>query len=246
MGSSRTVIRTYDPRDENVAKAIAHSISAYQPSVLVLNFPNNPTGAEISQSDLNRILDIAQEYQVKVISDEVYRVFSLMNQPGASILDRMNSSSGENLVHIDSMSKMLGLGGLRIGFVVSDKSTIQKMQMFRSSYASCVSSISQSACASILQDKRLISQIQALVSVTQKNIKSAIDQLSKHQYYIESSGAVYVWAKYQDFLECKAPSNYIILNGSKVKVSPGSIFGCPDYFRVCPVRPQYLLDCIFN
>ncbi|MBC6422046.1 MAG: aminotransferase class I/II-fold pyridoxal phosphate-dependent enzyme [Hormoscilla sp. SP5CHS1] len=86
------VIRTYDPRDKNVADVIINEISSYQPSVLVVNFPNNPTGAELSQMELNRIVDSAQDYQVKVISDEVYRVFASTKESAATILGRINSS----------------------------------------------------------------------------------------------------------------------------------------------------------
>ncbi|NEP36593.1 pyridoxal phosphate-dependent aminotransferase [Moorena sp. SIO3B2] len=238
------VIRTYDPRDKNVADVIINEISSYQPSVLVVNFPNNPTGAEISQIELNRIVNRAQDYQVKVISDEVYRVFASTKESAATILGRINSSQSQNLIHVDSMTKMLGLGGLRIGFFVSDESTIEKIRNFRASYASCVSSLAQCASASILEDERLINHIQALVRVTKQNIKSTVDQLLKHQYPVESSGAVYVWAKYQDSEATAAPSKHIIINGRHVKAALGSIFGAPEYFRLCPVRPQYLLNSI--
>jgi len=82
--------------------------------------------------------------------------------------------------------------------------------------------------------------------VTKQNLQYTVDQLLKHQYPVESSGAVYVWAKYQDSEAKAAPSKHIIINGRHVKAALGSIFGAPEYFRLCPVRPQYLLNSILN
>lgn len=67
--------------------------------------------------------------------------------------------------------------------------------------------------------------------MTKQNLQYTVDQLLKHQYPVESSGAVYVWAKYQDSEAKAAPSKHIIINGRHVKAALGSIFGAPEYFR---------------
>ena len=76
--------------------------------------PNNPTGTVYTQDEMEMIADIAREYNLYLISDEVYREFVFDNIKHTSSL----SIAPERTLIVDSISKRMSACGARIGFVV--------------------------------------------------------------------------------------------------------------------------------
>ena len=76
--------------------------------------PNNPTGTVYTQDEMEMIADIAREYNLYLISDEVYREFVFDNMKHTSSL----SIAPERTLIVDSISKRMSACGARIGFVV--------------------------------------------------------------------------------------------------------------------------------
>ncbi|MCK4257271.1 pyridoxal phosphate-dependent aminotransferase, partial [candidate division WOR-3 bacterium] len=76
--------------------------------------PNNPTGTVYTQDEMEMIADIAREYNLYLISDEVYREFVFDNMKHTSSL----SIAPERTLIVDSISKRMSACGARIGFVI--------------------------------------------------------------------------------------------------------------------------------
>jgi aspartate aminotransferase len=83
-----------------------------QPGILILTVPDNPTGTVASAADIQRVLEIASERGLAVVSDEIYRDLAYEQQqlctPGMCMPDQVIVTGG--------LSKALSLGGWRIGF----------------------------------------------------------------------------------------------------------------------------------
>jgi aspartate aminotransferase len=87
---------------------------------ILLNSPNNPTGATYTEEELRMILEVAREKNLMVISDEVYRILYYGEGGIApSILQVATEEDKQRIVVIDSFSKRYGLCGLRLGFAVA-------------------------------------------------------------------------------------------------------------------------------
>jgi len=232
----------YDPQDEQCAESLIAKLEEHRPSVLLLNFPHNPTGAEITQKKLQLVLDAAKALKVTIISDEVYRSFARHGDTG-SVLTSICAGDTEAIA-IDSASKMLGLAGLRIGFLVAHPSVIKQLCAVRSSIASCVSSLAQSALIALFQDQRFEQWTHTIVQQSSACLMQAEQILDEEGYEVKSKGAIYLWVKQK---ESPYPllNDQIVLHDQIIQGVSGQTFGLPGYIRLCPVRSDATLLACF-
>ncbi|NCN45020.1 MAG: hypothetical protein COU63_00385 [Candidatus Pacebacteria bacterium CG10_big_fil_rev_8_21_14_0_10_36_11] len=120
---------------------------------IIWSSPNNPTGAVYQEEELQMLLEISRQRKIWLIADEVYRslVFE-QDKPGfyraPSILDYATKEDLERIIVLDSMSKLLGLCGARIGSITAPSELIKTMVKIASTRG-CPSTISQAAITSI-------------------------------------------------------------------------------------------------
>lgn len=81
--------------------------------LIIINFPNNPTGANIAQEKLDAIIIMAREHNLYILSDEVLRDFSLREENKSSCI----ASVYEKGISLNAMAKSWGLGGIRVGWI---------------------------------------------------------------------------------------------------------------------------------
>ncbi|EQL35005.1 hypothetical protein BDFG_03226 [Blastomyces dermatitidis ATCC 26199] len=87
---------------------------------IVINNPQNPTGAIIPRSTLESIIEVAREHSITVISDEVYRpLFHSITPADPEFPPSMMSLGYENVIVSGSMSKAYSLSGVRVGWLAS-------------------------------------------------------------------------------------------------------------------------------
>lgn len=115
--------------------------------------PGNPTGAVFTKIELEALLKISRERDLWLIADEVYRSLDFTtNGEGInrslSILDIAKPDDMKRIIVLDSMSKLLGLCGARIGSVIADKDIIGTL-VKQASVRGCPSTISQSGIEAI-------------------------------------------------------------------------------------------------
>ena len=117
--------------------------------LLILNNPNNPTGAVIPDDMLEKIVEIAKENNVWILSDEVYRGLNLCGNPySKSIADLY-----EKGISVGSMSKTYSLPGLRVGWIAAREDLIQEIIKHRE-YNTISVSILDDYFASIAHENR--------------------------------------------------------------------------------------------
>ena len=84
---------------------------------IIINNPNNPTGEIINKNILEKLIEISMEYNIILISDEVYREIIFTNNRFYSLNSLMNEKNKENLVVINSISKSNAMAGWRLGYM---------------------------------------------------------------------------------------------------------------------------------
>ena len=125
--------------------AMLSAIEAYQPSVIFLAYPNNPTGNLFAKSD---VLEIIKRAKGLVVIDEAYAPFA-----GASFINELEHY--DNMLVMRTVSK-LGLAGLRLGYIMGNALIIEQLNKIRLPYN--INSLSQISAIFALTHKKLFEE----------------------------------------------------------------------------------------
>lgn len=121
--------------------------------VLLINTPNNPTGAVYSAEVLGNAAELAQRHNLWIIFDQCYRSFVHSGNEHHNIV-ALVPAIRERTIIIDSFSKTLAIAGWRIGYVVAPKSVIAAIRSFQSHMTSCANVIGQYGVLPYLQSRQ--------------------------------------------------------------------------------------------
>jgi aminotransferase len=198
--------------------------------VLMLNFPNNPTGAIMSREDLESIAAFARERDLIVITDEIYaeltydgRHTSLVSLPGMR----------ERSIFLHGFSKAWAMTGFRLGYACGPAELIDAMMKIHQYTMLCASSLSQKAALEALARPEV-------------DVAEMLNEYRRRRNYLASAfadmglechrplGAFYAFPSIAKF---KLPSRDFamrLLTEEKVALVPGTAFGeCGEGFVRC-------------
>lgn len=134
-------------------------IEKYQPKLVFLCNPNNPTGSVIERED---IIKIIQKSNGIVVVDEAYFEFY-----GNTIVDAINEF--ENLIVLRTLSKAFGLAGLRVGYAVANENILKYLNLVKSPYN--INSLSQIIALKVLRTDVLKERINYILEERKRLIK---------------------------------------------------------------------------
>lgn len=186
--------------------------------IIVLNSPNNPTGAVYPEKTIREIVKIAQENGIYILSDEVYEDF---------IFEGKHFSPGSiynKIITLNGFSKSASMTGWRIGYAAGPKEIIDTMAKLQQFTYVCAPSFAQKAAIKAI-DFDNSNKIKAY-----KIKRDIIYNGLKDQYdIVKTQGAFYAFVKIP-----KKEEEFIKkLIKHKVIVVPGSVFSQkPDYIRI--------------
>ncbi len=148
--------------------AVLDAISASTKVVVLVN-PNNPTGTPIEENDIESISEAARDNDALVLLDEAYTQFS-----GVSNLKLYKRY--DNLVVIQTFSKAYGLGGMRIGVIVSQKENVANLKKAASPYSVNVASVVAALAA--LDDQEYVLSYVGEVLENKKALEDVLNDVS--------------------------------------------------------------------
>ncbi|MBW6513456.1 MAG: pyridoxal phosphate-dependent aminotransferase [Candidatus Syntrophosphaera sp.] len=119
---------------------------------LLLNSPNNPTGAVYSRAELEAIAGICLEHNILVISDEIYERLVYDGVKHVSIAS-LSPEMKEHTVVINGVSKAYAMTGWRLGYAAGPAHIIAAAGRVQEHATSCVNSITQKACVAALNEE---------------------------------------------------------------------------------------------
>lgn len=165
------------------AKKVLDSIGKKTRLVILCN-PNNPTGTLIDKKDIVKIVEKAQKANALVLLDEAYYQYS-----GAECLDLINRY--DNLMIIRTFSKAYGLGGLRLGYIVSNEQIIKNLLKTGSPYS--VNTVAIVAASVAIKDD---DYVKWYVNEVKKAKKVMYDELRKLRIKTYPTAANFLIAKF--------------------------------------------------
>jgi aspartate/methionine/tyrosine aminotransferase len=189
---------------------------------ILVNSPNNPTGAVYSADTLDRIAALARRHNLWLISDECYDQIMLDGRDVAPSL-AAHLDDGR-VVSVFTFSKTYAMTGWRLGYAVGPQELIDSVTKFLESSSSCVSSITQQAGLAALRGPQ--DCVAEMVSAYRRRRELAADILREAGLLIaEPDGAFYIMA---DVSAGGLPSRefaFRLLRERGVGVAPGTAFG---------------------
>jgi len=191
--------------------------------LLILNTPNNPTGAVLGKEDLEEISKVAIKNDLIVISDEAYETmvydgkkhFCIASLPGMK----------ERTITINSFSKRYAMTGWRIGYAVATKEIITNMMKISGYNLSCPCSVSQQAAIVALNSPLSIVERMNLEYEKRRNFIIAELNKIKGISCIKPEGTFYVFANIKGTGKSSEQIYGELLTKGRVVVIPGSAFG---------------------
>ncbi|MBI5787740.1 MAG: pyridoxal phosphate-dependent aminotransferase [Candidatus Schekmanbacteria bacterium] len=208
---------------------------------IIINSPNNPTGAVYDRKTLEAIAEIAVAKNIRVISDECYEHLVYDNHKHYSIAALGKEIKARTIV-INAVSKTYSMTGWRIGYCAGSKDIVSAMENLQSQCTSNPCSIAQKAAVAALNGP------QDNLAVWQKEFaerrKIMVDGLNNIPGLVCPSpgGAFYVFPDWSKLRGYRTPAGQVIENSGQmtdylldsagVALVPGGEFGAPDYLRL--------------
>jgi aspartate aminotransferase len=204
--------------------------------LILLNSPNNPSGAVISQKELHKIAKLAYKRNIMLLSDECYCHFVYGGLPQFSMAS-LSKTYQENLIIIGSVSKTYSMTGWRVGYCLASPILVKAMLKIQSHCTSNANSIAQKAA------------VEALLG-SQNSVQTMHIEYSKRRAFIVQAlneipgiscnwpdGAFYVYPNVKQFLGGvnKMTASHLalqLLHKAHVAVVPGEAFGTHEHLRL--------------
>lgn len=115
-------------KEENQFRLTAQELEAAitpKTKIVVLSFPNNPTGAVMTRQDLEAIAQVIKEHNLIVISDEIYSELTYSDTPHTSIVEI--DGMRERTILINGFSKAFAMTGWRMGYALAPAAVMEQM-----------------------------------------------------------------------------------------------------------------------
>ena len=206
--------------------------------MIVLNYPNNPTGKVIPKKLLDDIIQTAKDHDLYVLSDEIYSEYTLgasarLNVTHTSVLEFGYKKS----IITESFSKWKAMTGYRIGYAIADPSIIDKMSKLQALSLTNVSEpIQYVALQALKVDTK---EFGVMISSRQETLCSLAEDNGLE--FIEPDGAMYLFArtKHKNF-DATEFSEKLLKHG--VAIAPGEGFGdYKEFFRITAIDETKLM-----
>lgn len=217
--------------------------------VLVLNFPNNPTGLCLGAADVLRIVTLAERFGVYVINDFVYGEMVFGGQAAPSILatGRSNGAAAGMLLETYSLSKAYSVPGWRVGALLGSAAIVERVSQLKSRADYGLFLPIQLASALALTSREAL--VGPIVDTYHRRAKFLVKALLELGFEVSMpSAGCSVWAKSpkdQGLVESAASSpatNFVrsLLREKGLLLLPGTLFGVEyhEYVRFALVRPD--------
>lgn len=121
--------------------------------IISINVPNNPTGATLSETNLNRLVELCRQHDLYLFSDEVYRGLETDESKRCVQI----ADAYEKGLSLNVLSKAYGFPGLRIGWIASqDKDVLLKLERYKHYLSICNSAPSEMLAQIVLSNREQI------------------------------------------------------------------------------------------
>src|SRR3989344_4910376 len=190
--------------------------------LVILNSPQNPTGAMIAPSELKKIFELARAHNFFVLSDEVYsKLVYDCDFQSISTHDKCL----ERTIILNGFSKTYAMTGWRLGYAVAPSSLVEKIGLMIQTIISNVPPFIQRAgVAALMGDQRCVEEMRTTYMRRREIIVRGLNELSGIRC-LAPDGAFYVFPNIEGTGMPSVEFSEFLLEKARVAVLPGVNFG---------------------
>lgn len=210
--------------------AIAAAVTPRTVGVLI-NSPNNPTGAVYDQSDILRVAEICRQKNLWLISDEAYSAF--VYRPKAFVSPFAIPEIRPQLIVVRSFSKTYAMTGYRIGYVAAPAEVIVRLTTLQGHLTGNVCSFAQYGALQAVNTPETI--LEARRAAYEARCREAVRLCEGLFDLIAPQGAFYLFPRIDRYRNRFADDRdfaRFLLENANVAVVPGRFFGAPGHVRI--------------
>ena len=189
--------------------------------VLILPFPNNPTGAIMEREDLEKIAEVIKKHDIYVMSDEIY---SELTYKGEHVSIASIEGMQERTILINGFSKAYAMTGWRLGYACGPEAIIKQMTKIHQFAIMCAPTTSQYAAVEALKNGEAdVKMMRQAYNQRRRFLLNAFKEMNLECF--EPFGAFYVFPCIKEFGMTSEEFATRFLEEEKVAAVPGNAFG---------------------
>jgi aspartate/methionine/tyrosine aminotransferase len=197
--------------------------------LIVINTPHNPTGATLSDEQLDRIIEIADGVGAWILSDEAYRWLEI---PGGDSLPGPLHDRYDKAISVGTVSKPFGVPGLRIGWFVANGELAQKAWGIRDYVSLSPGRLSDRIAQTVISEREpLLKRNAAIISENLVTATAWFEENKDLVSWTPPRGGLLAMLGYR----LPIPSSELadrLAEEKRVMLAPGSAFGIEHHLRI--------------
>jgi aspartate aminotransferase len=212
---------------------------------LVVNSPNNPTGAVIPREAMQELMRFCGEKRILLLSDETYEDFVYDGREHTSAAAFVGESDLYYAI-VGSMSKTFSMTGWRIGYCLGHERLISKISEFQSHQSGNPASMSQKAALVALDGlEETVEEMRKEYGARRRLVLSGLEEIPGFNCPTPY-GAFYAFPDVTEALKATGIPNSVefskfLIQKARVATVPGSAFGCENFIRISYATSRGLL-----
>lgn len=204
---------------------------------MILNTPNNPSGAVYTREQLQAIGDWAVEHDVIVIADDIYGKLVYNGTKFVSLLD-LSPAIRKQTILVNGMSKTYSMTGWRVGYAIADEQVVKGLKTFLSHAAGNMAAVSQyAALAAITGDQTCVEEMRATYEERINTLYPLLNAIPGFKLDVKPAGAFYAFPDVSEAVKLTgfgSTDEFVsaLLDEAHVAVVPGAAFGMENHVRI--------------
>jgi aspartate aminotransferase len=219
---------SFHPRMEEIELAV----SSYTKAIIV-NSPNNPSGIMFSKDFIQEIVEFCEEKGIYLIMDDIYHKLIFDRRQLISPFQFTNKDiETTRVVIVNGVSKVYGMTGFRIGWVVANRKMVEVMTNVQAQTTSCVSPVMQAAAEGALNG---VQSVVESLRLTMENNRDVMMQELKTFNDIRVTrpdGTFYCLPDFRAYRSDSVSLSNFLLKKALVVTVPGKEFGMEGHLRL--------------
>ena len=215
------IIELQNENDFRLTAAELEAAVTDKTKVLILPFPNNPTGAIMDKDDLEAIAKICIDRDIFVLSDEIY---AELTYSGDHVTIASIPGMRERTIVINGFSKAYAMTGWRLGYALGPEEIIAQMTKIHQFAIMCAPTTSQYAAVEAIKNgDEDVKKMRASYDQRRRFLMNAFSEMNLPCF--EPFGAFYVFPDIREFNMTSEEFAFALLDAEDLAVVPGTAFG---------------------